>query len=353
MSIFIVVSCSNRDNKNYYKSKLLNNFKLIEIDSLIYYNNDTLFISQTGDIKVWKNYILITDFNFMKLWVFDKKLKLVKTIGKKGNGPGEFMYPPTILADNDSLWLINTRYKKANLYNDNFDFIKEIKMAKEKIFPPYNPISIDGKFIFPYLEPAPISTVEYYKKYNSLAVLNKYFQYVESFLPWDNYYLNASAYAFNNAITLLAKSKDSFIALQRATYILHKFDKDLINIKSFGIKPKYYKQPPSDISFEQTQKSVEALTDFSSKITDFLKIDFDSTNNYYYANYVNLDKDFFYQRTLLLGKHFLQVYNAEYDCIYDGPIPGKLAFVTEEKIYVLTEEKPEYIKFKVFSLTKN
>lgn len=353
LTIFIVISCSNKDEK-FYQSKLLNNHKLIEIDSLTYYNNDSLFISQTGDIKVWKDYILISDFNFMKLWVFDKKLNLIKTIGRKGNGPGEFIYPPVILTNNDSLLLFNMKLKKANLYDSNFNFIREIKIAKEKDFPSYSPITINGKFIFFYLEPESMAKVEYYKKYNSLAVLDENMQFIKSCLPWDNYYTKNLAYAFENAKVFLASGPGkNFIALQGATYKIHIINENLEQINVFGSKPKYFKEPPTDVTFEQTQRSIEAGVDFNSRTTKFIKIDFDSVSNYFFTNYVNLDKDFFYQRTLLLGRHYLQVYNSNYDCIFDGEIPGKLAFVTNGKIYILTDERPEYIKFKIFRLEKS
>lgn len=348
LSIYVVVACSNKDDENFYQSKSLNNYKILEMDSLTYFNTDTLFISQTSDISFWKNYILITDFNLMKLWVFNDRLKLIKVVGRKGNGPGEYREPPSILAADDSIFLVNTLSNNVDLYDRNFNFIKNIKLPSNITFLPLKPINLPNYYIFFGFNPKKFS--EELKEQPTLFLLNKNFALIKDFFNWDEKYSNKDAFFLSNLIVLLTEGDSStFFVKQAAINKIYHFNEDLENIKSFGLKPKFFREPPS-LRFEDTQKSVEAAVDFTTKITLMLKMDFDLENRFLLINYVNLNEKFFYNRSLLFGKHYLQIYNENYDCIFDGEIPGKLAFITDGKIYILTEEKPEYIKFKVFKL---
>ena len=119
--------------------------------------------------------------------------------------------------------------------------------------------------------------------------------------------------------------------------------------KKFGRKPAYWKEPPS-LPYEQTVSSLEMISNYYGSTTQFLMLDCDTSQHRVFVNYVNFDSTVYFQRTLLAGKHYLQVYNGDYDCLFDGEIPGKLAFVRNGRIYVLTHEQPEFLRFVVFVL---
>lgn len=351
ITVFLLLGCNKKNKENFYESKRLNDFKLSLIDSLIFYNEDKLFISQTYDIISNGRYILISDFNFMKVWIFNKNLKLIKIIGHKGHGPQEYTYPPNIVFVDDTLYLIDTKSRNINIYDKNFNFINGIKLPNDIVFPGYSPIYNKKNFIFFGFKPEEFS-YDNLSNSPSLFAFDCSFNLKESFFTWDKEYDNKTAYLLDNLKVLLCNGgyKD-FFAKQTGTFKITNFDENFNQYRSFGIKPKYYRNPP-DAKFSEVQRSAEAAVEFTSQTTTFLRIEYDDINSLLLINYVNLEKDFFYERTLLLGKHYLQVYNKKYDCIYDGPIPGKLAFTMDGRIYILTDEKPEFIKFKVFKLIK-
>lgn len=349
--ILSIISCNKNNKENFYESKKFNNFNLVFIDSLIFYNKDSLFISQVYDIKHYGDYIIISDFNFMKVWIFDKNLKLKKILGHKGHGPQEYTYPPNILFVKDTLYLIDTKSRNINQYDKDFRFIKKIKLPNDIVFPGYSPIYNKKNFIFFGFRPEEFS-YDNLSSSPSLLAFDSDFHLTKSFFTWDKEYDDKTAYLLDNLKVLLCNGRNkNFFAKQTGIFKITHFDDNFNKICVFGIKPKYYKNPP-DVKFSDTQRSVEAAVEFSSQTTTFLRTEYDEINSLLLINYVNLEKDFFYERTLLLGKHYLQVYNKKYDCIFDGEIPGKLAFVTDGKIYILTEESPEFIKFKIFKLIK-
>ena len=353
--IFFIISC-DKEEKYFYSSILINDHTLKEIDSLTFFFKDTLFISRTADIVFWNSKILVTDFYENKIWIFSKQLDLIKVIGGKGKGPGEFSYRPNILPDGKILWLIDGSRKEISKYDSNFQFLQKYKMDEKVIYQPYAPITLEDKFVFSVLYPYSIAEDEYFKKYKSLVALDKKFTILKNFFEWDEIYFDDKydAYTKENAKTFLSKKNDEyFFAQQRASFNISVFDKNLIIKNRFGVKPKYFKEPPKNLKFKDTQSSLEANARFIGSTTKFGGLQYDSTTHYLFVYYVNLYEDFYVKRSLLWGKHFMQVYDKNYDCIFDGPIPGKLAFADDGKIYILTEERPEYIKFKVFRLIKN
>ncbi|MFA3782595.1 hypothetical protein ABRY23_05960 [Melioribacteraceae bacterium 4301-Me] len=361
--IISVLSCAKQTDEDFYPSKMLGGYKLSLIDSLIYQSTDSSFISQTHDIMFYKNYILISDYNFAKVWILslpnengtrnksDKDLKLVKSLGRKGHGPQEYTYPPNIIFANDTLFLVDSKFRSVNIYDSKFNFIKTAKLPKEIVFPGYAPIFNGNKFIFFGFKPEGFSYDEL-SDIPSLFAFDSNFHLTKGFFPWDKEYENKTAYLLDNLKVLLCNGDlNDFFAKQTGTFKIVRFNKDFNKVKVFGIKPQHFKYPP-DLKFEDVQKSAESAVDFTSNTTKFLKIDYDKKNAHLFINYVNLEKNFFYERTLLLGNHYLQVYNRDYNCIYDGLIPGKLAFVNDSMIYILTDERPKFIKIKVYKLIK-
>lgn len=354
--ILFIISC-DKEEKDFYSSLLKNDHHLIEIDSLIFVYKDSLFISRTADIGIWNNKILVTDFYENRVWIFDKHLNLQKIIGGKGNGPGEFTNCPNIFVDDKILWLFESSKKEISQYDSSFQYIQKYKIDEKVIYQPSVPIPLEDKFVLSVAYPYSIAEDEYFKKYKSLVAIDKKkYTILKNFFDWDNIYFDSKydAYTKENIETFLAKKNDEyFYAQQKASFKITVFDKNLNLIKSFGLKPKYFKEPPQNLKFKDTQRSLEANARFIGSTTKFKGLQYDGNTHYLFVYYLNLYEDFYIKRSLLWGKHFMQVFDEDYNCIFDGEIPGKLAFVDDGKIYILTDEKPEYIKFKIFRLAKN
>jgi hypothetical protein len=181
------------------------------------------------------------------------------------------------------------------------------------------------------------------------------FTTTRSFGAWDETYFEVEhdAYSRNQKdADFSSASQGGFFAHQRATFRIEQFDSNLRRIRSFGVRPSYWRDPPR-VPYLQTQSSVKALSEFIGSCTTYWKMCYDDETGYLLLDYANLDKDYFFRRTLLAGQHYLQIYNSDYDCIFDGPIPGVLAFVKSGRVYVLTHEQPEFIRMEVSSIVEH
>lgn len=335
------------ENKNVkYESKFLNRYELKQLDSLLFFNSDSIYLGQIKDVKYFNGNILITDKLLKKLWIFDNQLKLKRIIGGEGEGPGEYVNAPFILPLDTSFILVDWSKYKIDFYNKNFLFEKSRKYPSKFIFDPIYPIKVGNNLIFSASE-------DLMKKNNSIVILDLELNPINTLLKWEPIYQKKDPYGIYNPFVLLSNGRsNTFFARQQASLNIYHYDEKLKLKKIFGTKPKFFKDPPNK-NFQEIMQSVENTAKYVSSITKFILMEYDEKNNFLFVNYVNYTEEASYNHSDLSGEHFLQIYNHNYDCIFDGEIPGKLAFVSDGKIYILTDERPEYIKFKIFRLEKN
>lgn len=108
-----------------------------QIDTSAYFKRP---ISLTVDKM---NNIFILDVVSMSVKKFDNDGKFIKSIGRSGQGPGEFFWPTIMMIDNDTLKVVSAGSNKLSKFDldGNFYNEKSIKMARIR-----NPkISRDGK----------------------------------------------------------------------------------------------------------------------------------------------------------------------------------------------------------------
>lgn len=350
--LITLFACSGQENKNIYHSKYVGGYELKIVDTLIYKYKDSSYIGRLHDIQFYDGKILISDFFLKKLWIFSKELKLIKTVGGQGRGPGEYTYAPNILCDNNNVWLQCNR--KIDKYNKNIEFVNRFDLPEEVIYKHASPISFGSYFIFNVVYPFSIANKSYFSLYKPLIKVDSNFQDYENFDDWDeNYYdENIEGYTRERHETLVTKgSSNNFFSIQGATYYIKLFDERLNILEHFGRKPDNYKNPPR-LKFRETQATVDANAEFHSNITIWHAIKYDSSNQSLFVGYTNLFKDFYLYRSLMRGKHYLQIFDKNYNVIFDGEIPGKLAFVEKGNIYIINQEHSQYLKILVCRLLR-
>lgn len=347
------IQCGKKTDSNFYESKGIYNYTIIKKDSLTFVYKDSIYVGQIEDIQLWNNKILISDFN-KHLLVFDDHLTFIKMIGKNGRGPNEFTFPPIIVMGCKNLILIKPQEKKYCTYNENLDFLEEKKLPDNYYYTPNNPLNIGDKYILYCIDPSVYNNKDIYKNNNSLYAFDKNFNIVDNFYRWGGYYLDHKYYAYDRATksVLLAKSDNGFFASQTGNVEFAYFTSDLKNIKTFGLKPKYFIDPPIEPDILKTQRSMETAIEFSTTFTYRDKIIYDKLNKYLILGYSNYNKDSFYKKSLLIGDHYLQIFDKNYDCIFDGSVPGLLAFTNNGLVYILTEQTDKYIKFYGYEIVK-
>ena len=98
-------------------------------DSLASFNQP---LSMTSD-KEGNIYIL--DMSSMSLKKFDKDGKFLKSIGRRGQGPGELFYPSFVMLIEDTLMIMSQGQKKISRFNTDGEFINDKRMEMDVQLP--------------------------------------------------------------------------------------------------------------------------------------------------------------------------------------------------------------------------
>jgi hypothetical protein len=341
-----VLACrSDRQGSIEHLSQLLDTHRLTVVDSLMFRNRSEVFVGQVRDICAWRDKILISDMFANAVWVFDDSLRFLRKLGQKGKGPGEFATAPHILSEEKRVWFVDKALHRVSCFDSNLSYVGQRTLPKGYYFEP-NGVRLERYFLFLGGFDRVLDSPEHLRALPPYVLLDSNLRMVSRLGQWDQRYFDSDweSYARNLKDADFAPiPSGGFFAHQRATYRILEYDADFNLKAAFGLSPKHWRDPPK-ISYQQTQSSIAALSDFIGSSTTYWGIGFDSENHHVVVNYANLNKDYFFKRTLLAGKHYLQIYDRTYDCIADAEVRGKLAFVKSGKIYVLSEERPEYIK---------
>ena len=363
-SLFLILSfltgCNVSDNKNnYYHSKLTNSKELFFLDSIqVNYTNKSV-IGEIGAFAMnWKNYFLLIDVANTQIVVFNRKFDFIKKMGRQGRGPGEYVYSPFFIFNEisscDSLYLFSPRLRKINIYDNKLNYVGSENLDDEFIYQLTPALKSKNSYVFSAVYPYSVMKKEYYTKYKSLITLDNKCKFKKEILDWGKIYYNEKILGFlgtNNSTLLDWGYNNQFFALQRASFYIYELNKDFEVIKIFGRKPKYYKTLPKEIDPIKTQQSFKSFVEYKTNVTDFVNIKFDKTNKNIFVQYLNVTPDEIYKKNKFAGEWYLQVYNSNFNVIYDNKINGILLFVDNGIIYILKKETPKYFVIKKYKLT--
>ena len=183
--ILLMLSCTNKEEntvvvvdkdgiKNYTNTSIPSDpnskLDLIKLFTITGENDDSLAsfnkpVTMTAD-KDGNIYIL--DYSSESLKKFDKEGKFVKSIGRRGQGPGELSYPSFVAIYDDTLSVMCGRLRKVSRFTLEGEFINDKKLEMEIQLPK----TYDNKNVIGY-----INTVdEENQSFEfSLSLLNKDF----------------------------------------------------------------------------------------------------------------------------------------------------------------------------------
>lgn len=92
------------------------------------------FFASVNGIEVSDKYIYVLDTKMVKVKIYDLKGKFVRDIGKKGEGPGEFMIPSSFcLSANNNIYIYDMMRRRMTIFNSNGDYKRDFLMGE--IFP--------------------------------------------------------------------------------------------------------------------------------------------------------------------------------------------------------------------------
>ncbi len=109
--------------RNMNASELIDELEMIPLE----YTVDTYF-RYSNSYSVGNKYILVVETEGAKLLLFDRKGKFIRTIGKKGKGPGELVSPhvATLDSDEEFIYVADTGFNRLMKFSINGTFINEI-----------------------------------------------------------------------------------------------------------------------------------------------------------------------------------------------------------------------------------
>lgn len=190
-SILFLISCKQSkqaDTSNYLVdankitniegkklSSLLEHFDIIPLET-----SDDCLIGEIFNIKKRCGRYYVQHSNQMKLDVFDENGKHLQTIGKVGNGPGEYFAICSYDADDQNIFLLSPG--KMMVYDINGNFQKEIPI-KEIVWRAIK--RIENGFLVSCNQPLPDG--------NTIAYLDNECKIIKTALPY-NYYTTKSAH---------------------------------------------------------------------------------------------------------------------------------------------------------------
>ena len=106
---YFLESCSSNDKK-IQKIVLQEDIKIEEF-------SDSTFFSDIRSISYSDSFYYLTDYSRDQFFVLNQNFKLLKTLGQKGQGPGEFLGAAHLCVVGDSVFILNDMQKTFEVFD--------------------------------------------------------------------------------------------------------------------------------------------------------------------------------------------------------------------------------------------
>lgn len=112
------------DNLENSRSVSLSTF-VEKVEYIPLETTEECLLSNELQVFVGDNDIIVGDQKAQKFYRFDSKGKFLNTIGKRGEGPEEYIYSISFYADKDYVYIIDANAKRLNKYSHDGKFIEK------------------------------------------------------------------------------------------------------------------------------------------------------------------------------------------------------------------------------------
>lgn len=207
----IIIDPDKQEKFNDLSGMLQDSIKIIQLET----TNECL-IAEVTKVEVRNEEIFISDRINQKIFVFNSNGKYLKSIGKRGNGPGEIRNLGDFTFVEDSLFVQDGYGKKYLIYNTNGDYLGSLPYTTHH----HDVISYDNilYFVSNYF----YSELGFYNLFRYDLATKK----TNSYIPFDEKInKNNSAWGLNRHIS---KYKDSALLLYPLNDTIYEVSKNRV-----------------------------------------------------------------------------------------------------------------------------
>ena len=299
---------------------------------------EEVIFSQIRSIDVDKSgRIYILDQGEAHVYVFDPDGNYIKSIGKKGQGPGELHMPFTMTVTNNQKLMVEDFRREINFYTLEGDFIREIKTAKEaalRIF-----MNSRGNFfgtVIVYDEEDPRYEVRKYDpQMNRLASLGK------SPLPNAR---NEGFNPFGGAVMYAVRYDDHVICGSPEKYELEVFDLEA-NLEMKIIK-----------DYDPVEITKQEIDEVMEEIPQGMEVSIPKYHNPFQW-FGTDDEGRIFVRTHEQVKEgegfYYDVFDVEGKFIAKVPLKTRPLLIKDNKFYAVEEDEQGFLSIKRYKVTWN
>ncbi len=193
-----------------------------EVSIIALETNDSCLVSNIIKTEFYKDNIYISDGTTQKLYRFNSSGLFLNSIGKLGGGPEEYAALGDFTIINDLIYIQDKHQDKIMVYNDNNEFVSEIRPIPSIYFDEFTYQNNKLYFITNYKE-SKIGTYNIYEMDMSSKSILGYLEY-DKVIEYDQLKWGLNKY--------ISKTKDETIFTYSNNDILYCIDEE-------GIKPLY------------------------------------------------------------------------------------------------------------------
>jgi len=356
LSFVVLVSCSNSSsNQNDFEFTNSTNsdasISLIKKDEITLSTPDSVFLAAP-------DYTFVVDHKEERMAVFDAMTsqflifnldgEFIRTIGRDGKGPEEFMMVFSYTFDEEgNLIVYDDGLKRLKIFDSEYNLIKtsEIKndqyyLASHKIFADDNRI-ITGILETEYSGPANRDQITnsniagvFSYNFDKAELLGKYDPYLNDIVPSTN----RPVIHFDGQLLYTSHSN---------SYRIQVFDISNGNrINYFGFRSENFGHLEEETDHREPLE-VRFKKGFEESSTRMVHTD----DNYLYFYFINGTEEWMEVKDLSALNYHLMIYNKKtLDFLGEIKLPYRLSHATRNAFYLLENEDPDQFRYGVYEI---
>ncbi len=317
--------CSNNSNKSNPTKGVFDDLFIVSESFVFESSIDNPIVSPAKGIAVTKDRVFIPDGLGNQIIVYDRHLKSVKSFGRRGQGPGEFIHPSQVIVKRNggNIYVVDPGNFRLQTFDSSFNF-EMSQSFSENIQQFYIESKNNG------LRYWIVGPVQAGKNGYLLTKYDLYSNSVKHFYPYDT-----KGAIFYSWVSDMDEDLNIYIANIIESKI-HVFDSNGDNIRNINLKGSINPTELFNKKPKNSNEQIKQIQEFNKKPSQIMSIKI--FNELVFVTVAGNKNG----KTGL----FLDIYNKRGELIYFGiESPGLLLFSDEKNLYFMEIlEENQYTK---------